>query len=167
MKKAVFTLMFLLFCASAAQAADTSLEWRMGAGKTSSLIKKQSQISFESLFPIGSVAKGTVCVGPSAKFAQIEEIEQIGLGVAFGWRKGKFQLSLRTGVAWANGHIGEQTKWNYDHTAALRWTFMEKTYLTFGIGHISNGGDTFLNIFPGTGKNPGIDSLYLGMGFRF
>lgn len=161
--------------------AHTDLELRLGAEYVCGTcgperLRATAQVFADRLFPVTRLGNGTLEVGPYVKGALLDggHVPQIAGGALLGYRVGAYEVLVNTGLAYATERIGStaspdsgQTKLTYDLGLSLRYDINNQYFLSGGYGHNSNGHALGLNFMGGKGSNPGIDTLFLGVGVHF
>ncbi len=160
--------------------AHTDLELRVGGESLCGTcgqerVRTTVQVMGDRLFPVRRIGDGALEVGPYAKGALLDggHVPQIAGGALAGYRFGAYEVLANVGLAYATERIGStaspdsgQTKHSYDLGLTVRYD-MNRYFLSTGYMHNSNGHSAGLNFISGKGSNPGIDSLFIGVGVRF
>ena len=160
--------------------AHTDLELRVGADYVCGTCGQQRirttvQVFADWLFPITRIRDGVLEIGPYAKGALLDggHAPQIAGGAVLGYRFGAYEALLNLGRAYATERIGVtsspdsgQSRQTYDLGLALRYE-INHYFISVGYQHNSNGKILGLNFNHDQGSNPGIDSVFVGVGVRF
>jgi hypothetical protein len=167
-------------------AANADLELRGGVGTlcgtcihTSSHIRATGQLFADLLFPVGSLE--WLEVGPYLKAAGFEDTFIGAGGLAVGFAFSRFEILINGGLAYAGSRIGAfrgpngevhdgQSQGTYDLGLSLRMfgsRAKKGWYGSFQYTHNSNGEQIGLNWLSDKKSNPGIDSVTVGVGYRF
>jgi len=138
-------------------------------------VRTTVQVFADRLFPLTRIGDGVLEIGPYAKGALLDggHVLQIAGGAVVGYRFGAYEVLMNAGLAYATERIGStdspnsgQTKHTYDLGVSLRYD-IKQYFISGGYEHNSNGNALGLNFISGKGSNPGIDSLFVGVGLRF
>jgi len=136
------------------------------------------QVFADRLFPIKPIGNGMLEVGPYAKGALLDgvDVPQIAGGAIVGFRFNRYEILVNVGLAYATDKIGSpdspgssnasQTNLTYDLGLSLRYD-IQQYYASVGYQHNSNGESAGLNVLGSKEHNPGIDAVFVGVGFRF
>jgi hypothetical protein len=160
--------------------AHTDLELRVGADYVCGTcgqerIRTTVQVFADRLFPVRHIGGRVLEIGPYVKGALLDggHVPQIAGGAVVGYRFGAYELLVNAGLAYATERFGStaspnsgQTKHTYDLGVSLRYD-IKQYFISGGYEHNSNGNALGLNFISGKGSNPGIDSLFVGIGVRF
>ncbi|MDE3050594.1 MAG: hypothetical protein KGJ48_11930 [Nitrospirota bacterium] len=127
------------------------------------------------LFPIRRIRDGVLEIGPYAKGALLDggHVPQIGGGVVVGYRFDRYELLVNVGRAYAMERIGVtsspdsgQSRQTYDLGLSLRHE-INQYFISVGYQHNSDGKSLGLNFNKDKGSNPGMDTVFVGVGVRF
>jgi len=136
------------------------------------------QVFADRLFPVKPIGDGMLEVGPYAKGALLDgvDVPQIAGGAIVGFRFNRYEILVNVGLAYATDKIGSpdspgssnasQTNLTYDLGLSLRYD-IQQYYASVGYQHNSNGESAGLNVLGSKEHNPGIDAVFVGVGFRF
>jgi hypothetical protein len=162
--------------------AHADLELRVGAdyvcgtcGNAVGRFRTIAAVFADWLLPVARVGDGVLEIGPYAKGALLDggHVQQIAGGAVVGYRLNDYEVMVNVGRAYATELIGRTTSPNsgqsrqtYDLGLSLRRT-INRFFVSIGYQHNSNGQSLGLNFNKERGDNPGIDSVYVGVGVRF
>jgi hypothetical protein len=169
-------------------AANADVELRVGAqtvcltcvNRTFPLkIHPTGPLFTDLLFPIPYLK--SLEVGPYIRLAGLEDTFQVAGGIALGLSFSRWELLLNGGLAYSGTRIGAfrtadgevypgQSQGTYDLGVSLRYFFSEtkkRWYGSLQYSHNSNGEQVGLNWLSDKRTNPGIDSLTVGVGYRY
>ena len=161
-------------------AAHTDLELRVGEDMMCGTcdprrIRTAVQVFADRLSPIKRIGDGMLEIGPYVKGALLDggHVPQIAGGAATGYRFDRYELVVNVGFAYATEEIGSsgppdssQSRATYDLGLSLRYD-INQLYVSAGYKHNSNGEDLGLNFYAPKEHNPGIDGIFVGVGYRF
>lgn len=132
----------------------------------------------KSFLPILSTnSYGSFGPGLYGKVGSFEGITMSSAGIVLGWEQGLFDLTAFAGAGYSSKRITDtrrgitrfrgQTRHTYDLALSLGVPVTDEFRLTATYGHNSNGSAIGINFLPEKGTNPGIDSLLVGISYRF
>jgi hypothetical protein len=153
---------------------QTDLELRVGYGKVCGLCTKGSghwseftsvQLWADRLRQY-SLGEWRLLAGPYVKGTYFDEAALVESGLNVGAGRGPGELHVHAGASYATEDIGSNPAFNLKGqerlTAGLGvrgiWFMNEKVYLSLNYDHNSGGP---------SGRNPGIEQLLVGVGYRW
>ncbi|MBL8022011.1 MAG: hypothetical protein JNM27_20215 [Leptospirales bacterium] len=189
MGKATVVIFLCLSFAKVAEAREIKtsydVELRAGQGLVCGTCKEnvpwepgpKVDLLLKSFFPLIPSSYGTIGPGLYGKVGSFDGITMASAGVLLGWDVGPFDLAGFAGAGYSRKRITDtihgirrfqgQTRHTYDLALTVGVPISEQFRLTATYGHNSNGSAIGINFLPDKGTNPGIDSLMLGVSYRF
>jgi len=160
--------------------AHTDLELRVGAeylcGTCQAYrFRTMEGVLADRLFPVTPIGDGVFEIGPYVKGALLDggHVQQIAGGAVVGYRFDTYEVLVNVGRAYATEVIGVrlspntgQSRQTYDLGLSLRYD-INRFFISVGYQHNSNGAGVGINFSNGKGDNPGIDSVFAGVGVHF
>jgi hypothetical protein len=166
-------------------AANADVELRIGAQTMcftcfgdqtfSSKANLTGQLFTDLLFPIPNFK--SLEFGPYLKLAVVDGIFQVAGGIALGVSFSRWEALVNGGLAYSGKRIGAiegvhpgQSQGTYDLGGSLRFFFSEtkkRWYASIQYTHNSNGQLAGVNWLSDKTANPGVDSLLVGLGYRY